>query len=79
MKDPAASGGVSQVNWMMDTAPLRGTKLIYAFWLKASGGEFDSSERPEAQSSIILKIRNQNERASGRPIKTNKTNDQMNI
>jgi hypothetical protein len=50
--------------------PLRGTKLLYAFWLKASGGESDLSERPEAQSPIIQKNWNQNEQASGRPIKT---------
>jgi hypothetical protein len=40
MKDPAGSNGVSQETWMMDAA---------------SGGEFDPSERPEAQSPIIQK------------------------
>jgi len=62
--------------------PLCGTKLLYAFWLKASsgvsqetwmmdaasGGEFDPSERPEAQYPIIRKNREWNEQASGRPI-----------
>ncbi len=82
MKDPAArfagssysiyellktSSGVSRETWMMDAAPLRGTKLLYAFWLKASGGESDPSERPQAQSPIIQKNWNQNDQASGRP------------
>jgi hypothetical protein len=38
MNDPAASGGVSQGNWMIGAA---------------SGGESDPSERPEAHSPII--------------------------
>jgi hypothetical protein len=68
MKDPAArfagssyyicellktSSGVSQETWMMDAA---------------SGGESNPSERPEAQSPIIQKNWNQNDKASGRPI-----------
>jgi hypothetical protein len=36
--DPATSGEVSQETWMMYAAPLRGTKLLYAFLLKVSGG-----------------------------------------
>jgi hypothetical protein len=56
MKDPAA--------------PLRGIKLLYAFLLKA-GGEYDPSERPEAQSPIIQENRDQNDQASGRPIGMN--------
>jgi hypothetical protein len=53
LKDPAASSGVSQETWMMDTA---------------NGGKSDSSERPEAQSPIIQKNWNENDQASGRPI-----------
>jgi hypothetical protein len=54
---------------MMDpAAPLRGTKLLEVFWLKASDWVSDPSERAEAQSPIIQKKWNQNEQASGRPI-----------
>ncbi|MBN2200955.1 hypothetical protein JW777_03270 [bacterium] len=49
------SSGVSQETRMMNAAPLRGTKLLYAFLLKASGGGSNPSERPEAQYPIIQK------------------------
>jgi MtfA peptidase len=52
MKDPASCDGVSHETWMM---------------VAAAGGESDSSERPEAQSLIIQKNRNNNDQASGRP------------
>jgi hypothetical protein len=40
---------------MNDTAALlRGIKQLYFESLKTSGGESDSSERPEAHSPIIL-------------------------
>jgi len=61
MKDPAASGGVSQETWMMDAARFAGSSYSISKVLKTSGGEFDPSERPEAQSLIIQKNQNQND------------------
>jgi PAS domain S-box-containing protein len=54
MNNPVAGGGVTQEIWMINAA---------------RDGEFDPSERPEDQSTIIHNNCNQNKQASGRPIK----------